>query len=156
MHVVYKKTIEKAHGQLERREYYQTEDIQWLAQKKEWNGLKSIVMERSTIEKNGKRTEEYRYFISSLKTDIETISRAIRGHWSIESMHWHLDVTFREDANETIDKLAAQNHNIIRKWCLSILKMVELSMKIKRLSMKKKRFAISLRPIQFLEEVLSF
>ena len=152
----YKKTIEKAHGQLERREYYQTEDIKWFAQNKEWKGLKSIVMERSTIEKNGKRTEEYRYFISSLKTDIETISRAIRGHWSIESMHWHLDVTFREDANETIDKLAAQNHNIIRKWCLSILKMMELSCKIKRLSMKKKRFAISLRPTPFLEEVLSF
>lgn len=113
-------------------------------------------MERSTIEKNGKRTEEYRYFISNLKLDIETISRAIRGHWSIESMHWHLDVTFREDANETIDKLATQNHNIIRKWCLSILKMMELSCKIKRLSMKKKRFAISLRSIQFLEEVLSF
>ena len=152
----YKKTIEKAHGQIEIREYYQTEDIKWLYQKKEWKGLKSIIMERSTIEKEGEQTEEYRYFISSLKTDIEMVSHAVRGHWSVESMHWHLDVTFREDANETIDKLAAQNHNIIRKWCLSILKMVELSMRIKRLSMKKKRFAISLKPIQFLEEVLSF
>ena len=37
-------------------------------------------------------------------------------------MHWHLDVTFRKDANTTIDKTAAQNQNIIRKWCLSILK----------------------------------
>ena len=33
----------------------------------------------------------------------------MRGHWSVESMHWHLDVTFREDANTTIDKMAAQN-----------------------------------------------
>lgn len=152
----YKKTMEKAHGQIEIREYYQTEDIKWLEQKKEWKDMKSIIMERSTLEKCGERTEEYRYFISSLNVDIETVSRAVRGHWSIESMHWHLDVTFREDANETIDKIAAQNHNIIRKWCLSILKMVELSSKMKRLSMKKKRFAISLKPIQFLEEVLSF
>ena len=152
----YKKTIEKAHGQLEIREYYQTEDIKWIDRKKEWKDLKSIIMERSTIEKEGERTEEYRYFISSLKPDIEMVSRAVRGHWSVESMHWHLDVTFREDANETLDKLAAQNHNIIRKWCLSILKIVELSMRIKRLSMKKKRFAISLKPIQFLEEVLNF
>ena len=152
----YKKTMEKAHGQIEIREYYQTEDIKWLEQKKEWKGMKSIIMERSTLEKCGERREEYRYFISSLKVDIETVSRAVRGHWSIESMHWHLDVTFREDANETIDKIAAQNHNIIRKWCLSILKMVELSSKMKRLSMKKKRFAISLKPIQLLEEVLSF
>lgn len=152
----YKKTMEKAHGQIEIREYYQTEDIKWLEQKKEWKDMKSIIMERSTLEKCGERTEEYRYFISSLNVDIETVSRAVRGHWSIESMHWHLDVTFREDANETIDKIAAQNHNIIRKWCLSILKMVELSSKMKRLSMKKKRFAISLKPIQLLEEVLSF
>ncbi len=64
-------------------------------------------MERKTIEKDDARTIEYRYFISSLKPDIEMISRAVRGHWSIESMHWHLDVTFREDANTTIDKIVA-------------------------------------------------
>lgn len=148
----YKKTMEKAHNQIEIREYYQTEDIKWLSQKKEWKGLKSIAMERKTIEKNGEKRYEYRYFISSMKADIETLGRAVRGHWSVESMHWHLDVTFREDANTTIDKMAAQNHNIIRKWCLSILKMIELM--DKKLSLKKKRFVIGLRPIVFLEEVL--
>ncbi len=148
----YKKTLEKAHNQIEIREYYQTEDIKWMSQKKEWKGLKSIAMERKTIEKNGEKRYEYRYFISSMKEDIETLGRAVRGHWSIESMHWHLDVTFREDANTTIDKMAAQNHNIIRKWCLSILKMIELM--DRKLSLKKKRFVIGLRPIMFLEEVL--
>ena len=63
----YKKTMEKAHGQIEIREYYQTEDIKWQEQKKEWKGMKSIIMERSTLEKFGERKEEYRYFISSLK-----------------------------------------------------------------------------------------
>ena len=85
--------------------------------------------------KGNKEQVEYRYFISSLKEDIELASRAVRGHWRIESMHWHLDVTFREDANATIDKTAAQNLNIIRKWCLSILKVTELSKR--KLSMKK-------------------
>ncbi len=69
-------------------------------------------------------------------------------------MHWHLDVTFRKDANTTLDKQAAQNQNIIRKWSLSILKMMELMKS--GLSMKKKRFVISLRPIKYLEKVLSF
>ena len=55
----YQKTIEKAHGQIEIREYYQTEDILWLSQKKDWKGMKSILMERKTIEKKGKKTEEY-------------------------------------------------------------------------------------------------
>ncbi len=82
--------------------------------------------------------EEYRYFISSLKPEEETFRRAVRGHWSVESMHWHLDVTFREDANRTLDKQAAQNLNIIRKWSLSLLKMIEISKP--GLSMKKKPF----------------
>ncbi|MFQ7353731.1 MAG: ISAs1 family transposase [Coprococcus phoceensis] len=77
-----------------------------MEQKKEWKGLKSIVMEKKTLETDGIEKEEYRYFISSLREDIELISRAVRGHWSIESMHWHLDVTFREDANTTIDKIS--------------------------------------------------
>ena len=103
--------------------------------------------------KKGER-KEYQYYISSLSTDIETFRRAVRGHWSVESMHWHLDVTFREDANTTLDKQAAQNQNIIRKWSLSILKMIELMKS--ELSMKKKRLVISLHPIKYLEEVLSF
>lgn len=139
---------------MERREYYQTDDIRWLTQKKEWKGLKSIGMEKKTIKDEKGERKEYRYYISSLLPEIETFGRAVRGHWSIESMHWHLDVTFREDADATLDKQAAQNQNIIRKWSLSILKTVELLKP--GLSMKKKRFAISLRPIKYLEEVLSF
>ena len=150
----YTSTIEKAHGQVEKREYYQTEDIRWLVQKKEWKGIKSIGMEEKTIQDEKGERKEYCYYISSLTTDIELLRRAVRGHWSVESMHWHLDVTFREDANTTLDKQAAQNQNIMRKWSLSILKMIELMKP--GLSMKKKRFVISLRPIKSLEEVLSF
>ena len=97
---------------------------------------------------------EYRYYISSLKPDIELFSRAVRKHWSVEVMHWHLDVTFREDANQTIDKLSAQNLNIIRKFCLSILKVVEIFHP--NLSMRKKRFAISMAAEHYLETVLNF
>ena len=71
-------------------------------------------MEEKTTRKGNLEKKEYRFFISSLKEDIELFSRAVRGHWSVESMHWHLDVTFREDANQTLDRQAAQNLNIIR------------------------------------------
>ena len=148
----YKKTIEKAHGQIEIREYYQTETIRFLTKKKEWKGLKSIGMEEKTIKREGGEKKEYRYYISSLQGDIELFSRAVRGHWSVESMHWHLDVTFKEDANTTLEKQAAMNQNIIRKWCLSILKMMDMYRR--KLSMKKKRFVIGLKPMQYLEEVL--
>lgn len=148
----YKKTKEKAHGQIETREYYQTEDIRWMDQKKQWKGLKSIGMEKKTIWKDGKEKVEYRHYISSLPLDINLFSRAVRGHWAVESMHWHLDVTFHEDANTTLDKTAAQNQNIIRKWCLSMLKLLEI--RGKKMSLKRKRFNISFAPAQFIEELM--
>lgn len=150
----YYRTVEKAHSQIEIREYYQTEDIKWLSQKKNWKGLKSIGMEEKTIQKNGKEEKEYRYYISSLKADVELFARAVRGHWAVESMHWQLDVTFREDANHTLDKIAAQNQNVIRKWCLSILKLLEI--RGKKMSMQRKRFNIAMNPMKYLEEILSF
>ena len=41
----YRCTIEKAHGQVEKREYYQTDKIGWLSMKKEWKGLKWLHVE---------------------------------------------------------------------------------------------------------------
>ena len=150
----YKRTSEKAHGQLEVREYYQTEDVKWLSQCSKWRGLKSIGMERKTITRqDGTVSAENRYFISSLPCDIALFSQAIRKHWSVEVMHWHLDVTFREDANQTIDKFSAQNMNIIRKFCLSILKIVEIFKP--KLSMKKKRFVIAQDAEKFLDVVVN-
>ena len=148
----YKKTVEKAHGQIETRQYYQTDDMNWLTGKEKWAGIKSIGMVEKICEKNGEKVKEIRYYISSLKPDIETFEKAVRGHWAIESMHWHLDVTFREDYNTTIDKTAALNQNIIRKWCLSILKLIEV--RKQKTSLKLKRFAIGCNPGKYLDEIL--
>ncbi len=73
----YKKTIEKARGKTEKREYWQTEDISWLNQRKEWSGLKTIILTRNTVTGDGgeEYTEE-RYFISSLLSGIEDVVRA--------------------------------------------------------------------------------
>ena len=65
----------------------------------------SIVMTRNTIHKGDTSTTETRYFISSLPENVEEAARAIRGHWMVESYHWHLDVTFREDANHALDDI---------------------------------------------------
>jgi len=149
----YTKTMEKARGGIEKREYWQTEDIGWLPQKKDWAGLKSISMTRNTIIKDGMETSEIRYFISSLPLDVKEIARAIRGHWMVESYHWHLDVTFREDDNHTLEKQAAFNLNIIRKLALNTLKIFEVGQK--PLSLKKKRFAIGTNPEKYLETIIN-
>lgn len=150
----YKKTTEKARGKIEKREYWQTDDISWLSQKKEWPGLKTIILTRNTvIGEEGEESVEERYFISSLPLGIEEIVRAVRGHWMVESYHWHLDVTFREDGNHTIEKQAAYNLNIMRKLSLNILKLIEVGNRA--LSLKKKRFAIGTNPERHLEQIMN-
>ena len=141
-HCEYKKTIEKARGCIEIREYWQTNDISWLSQKGDWRGLKTIAMTRNTIIKNDETTTDVRYFISSLALDVAEIARAIRGHWMVESYHWHLDVTFREDGNHTLDKAAAYNLNILKKMALNTLKLLDLG--VKNISIKGKRFMLGL------------
>ena len=137
----YTTTIEKAHGCLEKREYWQTDDISWLSQKKNWVGLKTIIMTKNTITtKNGEIKTEVRYFISSLSLDVKESARAIRSHWMVESYHWHLDVTFREDENRTLDKTAAFNLNIMKKLALNTLRLVDVG--IKGISLKGKRYMI--------------
>lgn len=148
----YKKTSEKCHSQIEIREYYQCADIKWMQEKRRWKGIKSVAMVEKTIKKDDTTTVEKRYYISSLPLDIDTMARAIRRHWSVEIMHWHLDVTFKEDANSTLDKIAAQNLNIINKWCLSILKLFEVGKKKK--SLRKKRFHICMNAEKYIEEIL--
>lgn len=151
-HKNYKKTIEKQHGQTEIREYYQTDKIKWMSSRDRWNDIKTIGCVVKTIKKKEKTVIETRYYISSLKPDIELFSKAVRQHWSVEVMHWHLDVTFKEDANKTLDKTAAQNMNIIRKWALSILKTVNFVNKKQSLNLK--RYMITTNPKKYLGIIL--
>jgi predicted transposase YbfD/YdcC len=148
----YTKTVEKARGGIEKREYWQTDTIAWLSQKKDWAGLKSIAMTRNTIFKNDVQTVESRFFISSLPLNVNEIARAIRKHWMVESYHWHLDVTFREDDNHTIDKQAAYNLNILRKLAINVLRLFDTGRK--SLSLRMKRFTIGTNPEKHLENIL--
>lgn len=148
----YKSTIKKARGGVEKREYWQTADIKWLERRKKWAGLQSIAMTRNTVTKNGITTVEERYFISSLPSDIDLMAKAIRKHWMVESHHWQLDVTFKEDANRTVDKEAAYNLNIIRKIALHILKLLNTSKT--NVSLKAKRFMICMNAEKYIDMIM--
>ena len=70
----YKKVIEKARGQIETREYWQSGEVKWFEGRGEWAGLMSFGMNKTTIEKsNGVRSVERRYFISSLKPEYRSV-----------------------------------------------------------------------------------
>jgi predicted transposase YbfD/YdcC len=149
----YHKTLDKAHGAVEIREYWQTSDIAWLPQRKAWAGLASIVMTKNTIIKGEDTTTETRYFISSMPLGVEEAARAIRGHWMVESYHWHLDVTFKEDANHTLDKAAAYNLNIVKKMAINTLRLVDVG--IAKISMKNKRYMISMNFRRYFDTLMT-
>jgi len=80
-------------------------------------------------------------------------ARVIRSHWMVESYHWHLDVTFREDANHTLDKATAYNLNIVKKMSINTLKLVDVG--IARMSMKNKRYIISMNFRRYLDILMA-
>ena len=122
----YKKIISKEHNGIITREYCMTEDINWMEKKKKWPGLKSIGLARNTIERDGKKVIENRYYIISFTNDIELFSKSVRSEWNIENnLHAPLDIVFKEDSNKTLDKNGAKNLGIIRRIALAILKFVQ-------------------------------
>ena len=122
----YKKTISKEHNGLITREYCMTEDIKWMEKKTKWPGLKSIGLARNTIERDGKKVIENRYYIISFTNDIELFSKSVRSEWNIENnLHAPLDIVFKEDSNKTLEKNGAKNLGIIRRIALAILKFVQ-------------------------------
>jgi len=109
-------------------------------------------MTKNTITKGDMTTTEVRYFISSLPLDVEAAAFAIRSHWMVESYHWHLDVTFREDSNYTLVQVAAYNLNIIKKMALNTLKLIDVG--LPKISMKNKRYMISMGFEQYLDAIM--
>lgn len=147
----YIKETEKSHSSIITYEYFQTEDISWYYDLKNWKGIKSFGLVKKTIETNGNKTIETRYYISSLYVDIDTFSKAIKQHWSVENkLHWHLDFTFKQDDNSTMNKNALLNLQILKKLSLAFLNDVK---RIYNRSLRLIRFKLSL---SYETEILRF
>ena len=73
--------MEKDHGRLETRRYYQCAELNWFADLGKWEGLRSVGLVEATREIGGKSTVERRYYLSSLELGIEPFARAVRSHW---------------------------------------------------------------------------
>jgi predicted transposase YbfD/YdcC len=116
-------TVEKDHGRIETRRYYQSDCLDWFADKGKWEGLRSVGMVEAIRETDGKTTVERRYYLSSLKLEVETFARAVRGHWGVENkLHWVMDVCFREDQSRARQGFAAENLATLRRLALNLLK----------------------------------
>lgn len=111
---------------LEKRECLATDSLEWLKVKDAWPGIQSCIAIRSRRTINGKQSTELRYYISSRPANAEEHSRIIRSHWAIEnSLHWVLDVVFREDDSRIRTKNAAENMAMIKHVAMNKLRAAQ-------------------------------
>jgi predicted transposase YbfD/YdcC len=117
-------TIDGDHGRIETRTTTVIHDVAWLQERHKWPGLNAVVVVESTRQTDDKIERETRYYITSLMLLAILLAPIVRGHWAIEnSLHWVMDMVFRDDecrvrtdhapANFTTIKHMA--HNLIRK-----------------------------------------
>ena len=136
-------SLDLDHGRIESRTCYAISVDEYLTKDviEKWKDLKSMILIQSHIEyKNGKKAgqimKEDRLYISSLEADAERLNKIIRSHWGIEtSLHWVLDVAFREDDNRTRIGNAPANLAILRHVALNKLraeKSTKVGIKAKR------------------------
>ena len=129
----YATTLNQNHGRRERRECWAISDpecLEYLSTGKEWPGLRSVVKVVGRREAETGNTVQPRYFISSLNVSAEQLLDAVRAHWSIEnSLHWSLDVTFKEDHSRVRKDHGPQNLATLRNISHNMLKR-ENSLKV--------------------------
>ena len=132
----YHETVDGGHGRVEIRRYWAVSDIDWLDQKQDWKGLKTIGMVESERHIDEKVSVEKRFFIASINKDAKLLAKAVREHWGIENkVHWVLDVAFQEDDNRIRKDHAPENLAVIRHIALNLLR----SEKSQKVGIKAKR-----------------
>jgi len=115
--------VVKGHGRIDTLIYYQMPVPDTLTMLRSWKGLKTIGMAIRVSQQQGQETSDVRYYISSTKMGVRRFAERVRGHWGIEnSLHWCLDVTFREDDSRLRDRHAADNVAWLKRFAISLLK----------------------------------
>lgn len=114
-----------------------------------WVGIKTIIKIEAQRTINEVSSSQTRFYISSQDKDATYYNEAVRAHWSIENhLHWHLDITFNEDASRSRKANAPQNLNILRKMALH-----RIGQMTDKLSLKKRRFRASMN-LDYLQKVI--
>jgi predicted transposase YbfD/YdcC len=118
--------VNKGHGRIEMRECWVIADpviFEYIRHYEGWADLNAIIRIRRERRLKDKTQQEVAYYITSLPPDAQSILDATRKHWSIEnSLHWVMDVTFREDDMRIRKGNSSQNMIVLRNIALNILK----------------------------------
>ena len=118
----------RIHGRIEIRRTWVSHEVDWLAGERRYPdeprfpALKSIVKTETCIEWRGRVTAETRYFVSSAALTPDRAAEAVRAHWGIESLHWVLDVTFKEDQSRLRRGHGAANMALVRRLAFNLVR----------------------------------
>jgi len=116
-------TVDADHGRIETRTVTVLHDAEWLAERHRWPGLTAVAIVDSTREAAGKIEADTRLYITSLAADAGRIGPAIRDHWSVEnSLHWVMDMTFRDDECRVRNANAPANLSTIRHMAQNLIR----------------------------------
>ncbi len=152
--LVTKTTVEKNHGRIETRTYAASKAVDWIVSERSYPGqprfttIKAIVKVSTRTEHADRSTFDTRIYISSAPLDIERIAKAVRGHWGVESMHWLLDVEFKDDLSRYRTGHGAKNMAVVRRFALDLVRANKHSG-----SVKSRRKQAGWNP-QFLMQIL--
>lgn len=114
---------EQKHGRADTYQYLQLAVPSALKDREKWAGLQTVGVAVRTSEQAGKVTRDVRYFLSSLPVGLPDFVQGVRGHWAIENtLHWCLDVTFREDESRLRNRIAADNLAWLRRFAIGLIK----------------------------------
>lgn len=131
-------TLDNGHGRQERRTYYVTALPKTMRSfQQDWKQLTSIGQVINIALRDGREVADIRYFILSSPPQVKRFAAAVRGHWSIEnSLHWTLDMTFREDESRIRKDHGPENFAAIRRAALGLIKLDKSKGSVKK---KRKR-----------------
>jgi len=119
----YRELDKKGQGRIEKREYFVCNDVSWIEYAGKWRNLSGFGVCVSTVEQDGKITISHNYSIYSVPNmTAREFAKCKRGHWSVESFHWILDMVFREDESRARADNSAENLNVFRQMSFNILK----------------------------------
>ena len=145
-------TREENRGRIETRSYAQTDDLSRIRALEEWDGLASVVRVESKRAAASGESHEIRYYITSLGKGVRRLANAIRQHWGIEnSLHYVLDVTFREDYSRIREGNGAESMATLRRLAMNFIN----NARDMKLSVKNRRMCAAFDN-SVLEKILGF
>lgn len=122
-------TTDADHGRIEERRHSVCHNTQWLFSDRRYPDephfphLAMIAMVENHVEREGRKSTERRYYLSSVKLDAQAFAAAVRAHWGIENrLHWVLDVVFHDDLTRLRTGSGPQNMAVVKHIAMNLVR----------------------------------